>query len=227
MKKAGLLFLVMIVIAVVAAGIGYWKLTGEESDTLRKIVLEQCLPNQQENQNPSPCAEVKPNAGYVVLKDRHGPLQYLLMPTYRINGTESPLLTDPSTPNFFWLAWQARDFMSQKYGQPVPDRAVSLAINSRTGRTQNHFHIHISCIRPDVREQLDNNLANISSRWLPLPGGLRGHEYLARRVTESELVQRSPFMMLAEEVPEAREHMGSYGLGVITHLYCWRHNEIY
>ncbi|EPB1943192.1 CDP-diacylglycerol diphosphatase, partial [Escherichia coli] len=37
MKKAGLLFLVMIVIAVVAAGIGYWKLTGEESDTLRKI----------------------------------------------------------------------------------------------------------------------------------------------------------------------------------------------
>ncbi|MDP1086707.1 CDP-diacylglycerol diphosphatase, partial [Klebsiella pneumoniae] len=35
MKKAGLLFLVMIVIAVVAAGIGYWKLTGEESDTLR------------------------------------------------------------------------------------------------------------------------------------------------------------------------------------------------
>ncbi|MGE0888478.1 CDP-diacylglycerol diphosphatase [Escherichia coli] len=205
----------MIVIAVVATGIGYWKLTGEESDTLRKIVLEQCLPNQQENQNPSPCAEVKPNAGYVVLKDRHGPLQYLLMPTYRINGTESPLLTDPSTPNFFWLAWQARDFMSQKYGQPVPDRAVSLAINSRTGRTQNHFHIHISCIRPDVREQLDNNLANISSRWLPLPGGLRGHEYLARRVTESELVQRSPFMMLAEEVPEAREHMGSYGLAMV------------
>lgn len=155
MKKAGLLFLVMIVIAVVAAGIGYWKLTGEESDTLRKIVLEECLPNQQQNQNPSPCAEVKPNAGYVVLKDLNGPLQYLLMPTYRINGTESPLLTDPSTPNFFWLAWQARDFMSKKYGQSVPDRAVSLAINSRTGRTQNHFHIHISCIRPDVREQLD------------------------------------------------------------------------
>lgn len=166
MKKTVIFILVMIVIAV-AAGFGYWKFTGD-SDVLRKIVLEQCLPNQQQNQNPSPCVEVKPNAGYVVLKDINGPLQYLLMPTYRINGTESPLLTDPSTPNFFWLAWQARDFMSQKYGQQIPDRAVSLAINSRTGRTQNHFHIHISCIRPDVREQLDNNLANISSRWLPL-----------------------------------------------------------
>lgn len=120
MKKAGLLFLVMIVIAVVAAGIGYWKLTGEESDTLRKIVLEECLPNQQQNQNPSPCAEVKPNAGYVVLKDLNGSLQYLLMPTYRINGTESPLLTDPSTPNFFWLAWQARDFMSKNTASRFP-----------------------------------------------------------------------------------------------------------
>ncbi|MFP1482541.1 hypothetical protein ACLB1S_00845 [Escherichia coli] len=37
----------MMIIAIVAAGIGYWKLTGEESDTLRKIVLEECLPNQQ------------------------------------------------------------------------------------------------------------------------------------------------------------------------------------
>ncbi|MDI8083641.1 CDP-diacylglycerol diphosphatase, partial [Salmonella enterica subsp. enterica serovar Kentucky] len=42
----------------------------------------------------------KPRAGYVVFKDRHGPLQYLLMPTYRINGTESPLLLEPATPNF-------------------------------------------------------------------------------------------------------------------------------
>ncbi|MDI5166093.1 CDP-diacylglycerol diphosphatase, partial [Salmonella enterica subsp. enterica serovar Montevideo] len=41
-----------------------------------------------QHQNPAPCAEVKPRAGYVVFKDRHGPLQYLLMPTYRINGTE-------------------------------------------------------------------------------------------------------------------------------------------
>lgn len=46
-------------------------------------------------------------------------------------------------------------------------------------------------------------------------GGLRGHEYLARRVTENELAQRSPFMMLAEEVPDAREHMGSYALAMV------------
>ena len=48
MKKAGLLFLVMIVIAVVAAGIGYWKLTGEESDTLRKICLLYTSPSPRD-----------------------------------------------------------------------------------------------------------------------------------------------------------------------------------
>lgn len=58
--------------------------------------------------------------------------------------------------------------MSQKYGQEIPDKAVSLTINSRSGRTQNHLHIHISCLRTDVRQQLDDNLAKISTRWLPL-----------------------------------------------------------
>jgi CDP-diacylglycerol pyrophosphatase len=42
--------------------------------------------------------------------------------------------------------------MTLKRGSEVPDSAISLTINSPTGRTQNHFHIHISCLRPDVRE---------------------------------------------------------------------------
>lgn len=79
MKKAGYLLLAVIVVAA-AAGIGYWKFTGNP-DALRQIVLQQCLPHQLQQQDPAPCAEVKPDAGYVVFKDRNGPLQYLLMPT--------------------------------------------------------------------------------------------------------------------------------------------------
>ena len=190
-------FLLALLVAILAALAGgyYWLHSGNP-DALRKIVLQQCVPHQQQQQNPSPCAEVNLKGGYVLFKDRNGPLQYLLMPTYRINGTESPLLLDPLTPNFFWQAWQGREIMSQRHGAPVPDNAVSLAINSRSGRTQNHFHIHISCLRPDVRAQLDKDAAAISSRWLPLPGGLQGHEYLARRVTE------------------AREHMGRFALAM-------------
>ena len=208
-------FLLALLVAILAALAGgyYWLHSGNP-DALRKIVLQQCVPHQQQQQNPSPCAEVNLKGGYVLFKDRNGPLQYLLMPTYRINGTESPLLTEPQTPNFFWLAWQSRNFMSMKRGVEVPDSAISLTINSPTGRTQNHFHIHISCLRADVREKLDANQGQISTQWLPFPGGLEGHEYLARRVTEAELVKHSPFMMLAQELPEAREHMGRFAMAM-------------
>lgn len=210
MKKIIMLVLILIVLA---AGGWLWMKSGNPN-ALRHIVLDQCLPNQIQRRNPAPCAQVKRDAGYVVFKDRNGPLQYLLMPTYRINGTESPLLTEAQTPNFFWLAWQSRNFMSLKRGTKVPDSAISLAINTPTGRTQNHFHIHISCLRQDVREKLNTHQGQISTQWLPFPGGLEGHEYLARRVTEAELVKRSPFMMLAEELPEARDHMGRFALAM-------------
>lgn len=209
-------FLLALLMVVLAASVGgyYWIFHSSNPDALRKIVLQQCIPNQQQNQDPAPCAEVNLKGGYVLLKDRNGPLQYLLMPAYRINGIESPLLLNPQTPNFFWQAWQRREIMRQHRGSAVSDDVVSLTINSRSGRTQNHLHIHISCLRPDVRHQLNNEASAISSRWLPLPGGLMGHEYLARRVTETELAQRSPFLMLAEEVPEAREHMGRFALAM-------------
>lgn len=208
--------LIALVIATLLA-LGYAAYWWNSSDrgTLRQIVTGQCVPHQRDNRSPAPCAQANLEAGYVLLKDRNGPLQYLLMPTYRINGIESPLLLQPHTPNFFWQAWQSRGVMGKLRGSPLPDNAISLTINSRIGRTQNHFHIHMSCLRNDVRIQLDSEATSISSRWLEIPGGLRGHRYLARRVTEAELVQRSPFLMLAEEVPDARDHMGRYSLAMV------------
>lgn len=50
MKKAGYLLLAVIVVAA-AAGIGYWKFTGNP-DALRQIVLQQCLPHQLQQQDP-------------------------------------------------------------------------------------------------------------------------------------------------------------------------------
>lgn len=213
MKKALALLVCLLLLATAIAG-GLWYYFKGNSDALREIVLHQCVPNQQQHDNPAPCKEVKPDAGFVIFKDRNGPLQYLLMPTWRINGIESPMLLHPRTPDYFWQAWQARRVMSERYGNAVPDSAVSLTLNSRFGRTQNHFHIHISCLRPDVREKLNSEASRISSQWLPLPGGINGTPYLARRVSEAELVRRSPFLMLAQEVPGARKHMGRYALAM-------------
>lgn len=193
-----------------AAVLAWLLLTNSHPNALRHIALEQCVPNAQRYNSPRPCARAALDAGFVVLKDRNGPLQYLLMPTTRINGIESPPLLAADTPNYFWLAWQARGVMSERRGAPVPDSAVSLTINSRLGRTQNHLHIHISCLRPDVRQRLDQNTANLGSHWMPL----NYHDYLMRRVSAAELARRSPFIMLAEEVPGAKTHMGRYALAL-------------
>ncbi|WP_170983157.1 CDP-diacylglycerol diphosphatase, partial [Escherichia coli] len=99
----------------------------------------------------------------------------------------------------------------------VPDRAVSLAINSRTGRTQNHSHIHISCIRHDVREHLDNNMANNSNLVVPLLGRLRGHGVRGPMGRERALVEHRPDSRFEDKIAvwcgEARESRRGGGGG--------------
>ncbi|MBC3214097.1 CDP-diacylglycerol diphosphatase [Serratia fonticola] len=192
----------------------YFWLKPAHPDALWHIVSQQCLPNQQQNHNPAPCTQVDEQAGFVVLKDRNGPLQYLLMPTAKITGIESPLVLEPDTANLFTLAWQARHFMADKLGKPIDDAAISLAINSEYGRTQNQLHIHISCLQPAVKNRLAQLQGDFSESWQPLPGGLLGHDYLARRASAAELKQLGAFRLLAQGVEGARESMGSYGMAM-------------
>lgn len=112
MKKAVLLLLALVVVTSVIVGV--WFKTAGHPDALRHIVLDQCLPGQLQHRNPAPCAQVKPDAGYVVFKDRNGPLQYLLMPTYRINGSESPLLTKAQTPQLLLAGMAGAQFYASE-----------------------------------------------------------------------------------------------------------------
>ncbi|MTD38179.1 CDP-diacylglycerol diphosphatase [Erwinia sp. CPCC 100877] len=203
--------LLIIPLALLLAVAGYVHLVGQP-DALRHIVLNQCLQGWRQQGVPVPCARITQDAA--VLKDRNGPLQYLLLPVIKINGIESPMLLDAATPNYFRLAWQARDLMSVKRGAPVPDEAIALTVNSRIGRTQNHLHIHISCLRPEIRERLNRSAIHVDARWQPLSESINGHRYLARRVSAGELNRQSPFRLLANGVPGARAHMGRYGLAL-------------
>ncbi|MEA9445602.1 CDP-diacylglycerol diphosphatase [Candidatus Fukatsuia symbiotica] len=203
----------LITIIVVCA---LWLGLMRHSNTLWKIISQQCIPNQEQKNNPAPCSEVNKKAGFVVYKDRQGPLQYLLIPTTKITGIESPELLVATTPNFFAQAWQARKFMANKYGSSIMDADISLAINSQYGRSQNQLHIHISCLSPKVKAKLANLEASFQPQWQRLPGGLLNHDYIARRVRVNELQQQGVFRLLAEEVEGAKENMGSYGLAMTS-----------
>lgn len=188
-------------------------------NALWNIVHEECVPNQLAHGDPKPCVQVDlkggADQGYAVLKDRIGSSQFLLIPTKRIVGIEDPALLLPDAVNYFADAWQARSFVEKALGRAMPIDALSLAVNSILARTQNQLHIHIDCIRPDVRATLAAAGATIGEHWTPLAGGIDGHPYLAMRVLGANLDGHNPFKLLADGVPGAAADMRQRTLAVV------------
>lgn len=213
-KNKALLLFALIIIILAAVSYYFSHLMTDHSGVLWKFVSQQCVPDMEQHQRPNPCEKVDLSAGYVLFKDRVGPLQYLLMPVQRITGIESPLLQQPTTPNFFLFAWQQRHLLSKKHQVEIPDSQLAMTINSVSGRTQNQLHIHLSCLRSDIANQLNHSSENFSDHWQPL--SLRSHPYLIRTLSPSQLAEESVFIRVAREIPGAEKNMGDYGLALTT-----------
>lgn len=185
--------------ALCAAGIAA---RASDPSALWHIVHGQCVPDQRQHHDPAPCAAVSVDKGYAVLKDLRGAYQFLLIPTARVSGIGDPAVLAPDAPNYWQAAWNARRFLAQRVGHAVPRDVLSLAINSSVGRTQDQLHIHVDCVRPDVRAALRQHQAAIGLHWAPFPVPLAGHRYRAMRIDQPELGGINPFRLLARSVPE-------------------------
>ena len=170
------------------------------------ISHDMCVSDFQHNGRPSPCAEVNLQGGYVVVKDRLGHSQYLLIPTDRISGIEDPAILKPDAHNFFYDAWQNRVRVGAALGKPLSDAQVSLAINPVNARSQNQLHIHIDCIERDVREDLNRHASDISSAWSRWEW--HGNDYEVRRVSVAQFEKTNPFKLVAAGIPGAAADMG-------------------
>ena len=173
------------------------------------------MPDQQQFHSPKPCALVDLATGYVVLKDRVGDTQFLLMPTARITGIESPAILATDAPNYWNAAWQARQFVNERAHRDLSRDAISLAINSESGRTQNQLHIHIDCVRLDVQAALRTHADAVGPGWAPFPARLAGHDYMAMRIDQPDLVHVNTFILLADGIPGARADMAHYTLVLV------------
>ena len=190
-----------------------------DPDALWKLISGRCVPGFLAG-DPAPCAEVDlpPGApgGWVVLKDREGAAQYLVMPTQKITGIEDPAILAPGEPNFFAAAWAARTYFLAKIGHALPRADISLAINSPYGRTQNQLHIHIDCVRPDVAATLAARLADIGQDWTKLP--LENHAYRARRLDGADVAQ-NPFLLLAADPAVGPAGIGQHTLVLVAETF--------
>ena len=97
----------------------------------------------------------------------------------------------------------------------MPREAVALAINSRWARSQQQFHIHVDCLRPEVAEALRAERETLDGTWraVPLPPG--GRTYLARRLDFADLADAEPIKLLAEGVDGAKADMGAWSLAAV------------
>lgn len=161
----------------------------EDPDALWKIVHGKCAVDTK------PCDVFDASKGYALLKDRDGASQYLLIPSAKVTGIEDPQILAPDAPNYMALAWGFKDKVGEALHKTLPRDDLSLAINAITGRSQNQLHIHIDCLRADVRDTLKAHLAEVGTDWSTLP--LRGHPYRAMRVNGEDLTV-NPFTLLAK-----------------------------
>jgi CDP-diacylglycerol pyrophosphatase len=179
-------------VAAVFAGIGS---AHADPNALWTIVHDECVPHQINDGDPAPCALVDVDGGYIVMKDRDGQRQFLLIPTRPITGIESPELLAPDAPNYFADAWDRRYFVDAQAGRSLPPDWMSLAINSQLARSQNQMHIHMDCLRADVHDALMQY--PVGPGWAPFPVNLAGAPYQAIKVADLNAV--NVFRLLARD----------------------------
>jgi CDP-diacylglycerol pyrophosphatase len=188
-------------------------------DALWIIVHDECVPNELHSHDPKPCVQVDLRdgieKGFAVLKDIWGSTQCLLIPTAHVSGIESPIILAPDAPNYFADAWEARTYIDEALHRTLPRDDIGLAVNSAASRSQDQLHIHVDCIRPDVREALREHQASIGNRWAPLDVAFSGYHYVAMWVPGERLGPNNPFRLLAEGFPGAAQDMGGRTLVVV------------
>jgi CDP-diacylglycerol pyrophosphatase len=188
-------------------------------NALWEVVHNVCVPGQLQIHDPKPCLKVDLSGGidrgFAILRDPRGGTQFLLIPTARISGIESPVVRELDAANYFAYAWEVRTNINEALRRDVPRDEIGLAINSGVSRSQDQLHIHFSCVQADVFKTLHKNERNIGNHWARFKVPLYGQHYMAMWVSGEHLSPHNPFRLLAEGLPNATSNMADRTLVVI------------
>jgi len=188
-------------IATSAALAGSWG-----RDALRSVVAA-CVVAKSTIGTSFPCADVHLDApgadGYALIRSPGFDSEFLLTPLAPIDGIESPALQNNSATGFWSAAWATRANVAAALGRELPRDAVALAVNALGTRTQDHFHIHVDCLRTGVENALASSTARVTDQWTKLPKPLRGDVYWARSVAGPDLAGVNIPKLITEAPPAA------------------------
>ncbi|VWD32889.1 CDP-diacylglycerol pyrophosphatase [Burkholderia contaminans] len=206
---------VVVLVVIVLLFVIYYLFGRGNVNALWEIVDGQCVPNQKVHGVPDPCVKVSLAEKYVVFKDAKGPAHDLVMPTQRLTGIESPELQREDAPSYFAYAWQERGRLATDLGRPIARSYISLAVNSKYGRSQDLLHIHTACLEPHVYRLLEAEQGAIGSDWRQLGAKIKGHVYIAKRLSGDDLVREDPFKILNTYTTKEGDNIAKFGLAVV------------
>ena len=177
-------------------------LTGcSNRELLLQVTTALCVPNARLTGLAAPCRQVVEDPGFAMLRAPGERQHFILVPLRPLRGLESPALWRPGQPNWFGLAWRQRWYLSAWGQAPVADERIALALNAPSGRSQDQLHVHLACLRPELRQQLWQLAPGIDEYWRALPVALAGSRYQARRLSETQLRATDFFQALASQPP--------------------------
>jgi CDP-diacylglycerol pyrophosphatase len=187
------------------------------SDSLFHVV-QVCKQTELLTHNPFPCLHVElgngSEPGFAVVPTP-GAASVLMVPIRKLSGIESPELLSSDHPNWWEVAWAARDFLIERTQGRVSRNDIALAVNSREARSQDQLHIHVACVNSNRFKEIRPFERSITSTWSTFPIRLASENWLAMRVEEEDL-ESNPFVLLAKLDAASRGLMGEWGIAVIA-----------
>ena len=166
-----------------------------------------------------PCSEVNLGSptsdGYVTIHSPGFVSEYLLAPLADYDGIESPELQADAATDLWRAAWAMRSDVAAALGRALPRTDLALAVNASGTRTQDHFHIHLDCLRSYIGADLAGLKDQITDRWARLSKTLRGTYYWARSLKSTDLTGINVPRLVADSPPALNHPMGHVTLAVV------------
>jgi CDP-diacylglycerol pyrophosphatase len=183
---------------------------------LWRVVGEICVPAERLAGVPFPCLDVRLDRGWALVRAPFGGHEFLVVPTARVTGLEDPAARAPEMPDLWSVAWAERGRIAAAVGRPIPDDRMAFAINSRSARSQDQYHIHVDCLDADVRARLRAAALGLAGGWRDArPVGDDGPRYLIRRIALSDLARERPEALIARELAPRREQVSFLSFAVV------------
>ena len=166
-------------------------------------IVQGCLINNKLTGLSFPCLAVETakglDLGYAVIRVPTEDVHLIVTPTVRTIGVEAHRVRGSDAPNYFQDAWESRAYIADKLSRTPAKSDIGLAINSRPGRSQDQLHIHVGCVKAEVKRVLSINAATIQANaWTKVKILAMAPLYSAHYVRGRDLVGLNVFDQVAD-----------------------------